>query len=156
MKQKEDKIAKEMARIAQANDGILLPEDVVEAAQAQSSPLHSRFTWDDSKAAHEHRLWQARMLIRVTVNILPGPGRVTERVWVSLRDDRKDGGYKQLVTVLSDEDMREQLLADALSDMEYFEKKYRRLTELAGIFRELKKVKQKTVPVIDSRAQARA
>lgn len=39
-------------------------EAVLEAARDEASPLHSRFEWDDAKAGHEHRLTQARHLIR--------------------------------------------------------------------------------------------
>lgn len=45
-------------------DGRLTPEDVVHAASDRSSPLHGLFEWDDKKAAHSHRLTQARRLIR--------------------------------------------------------------------------------------------
>src|SRR5690606_1315589 len=58
---------KELERIREANDGRLRPEDVVVSAQKQDSPLHAIFTWDDSKAANEYRLSQARRLIRLVV-----------------------------------------------------------------------------------------
>jgi len=49
-------------------EGTLTPELVVGAAAKEESPLHRHFEWDDGKAAHQHRLEQARSLIR-TVRI---------------------------------------------------------------------------------------
>lgn len=131
---KTDRITQELRRIAQANGGILLPEQVVAAARPKASPLHSRFCWDDTKAAEQWRLWQARMLIRVTVNVMPETGEA-ERIWVSLKSDRDEAtGYRAMVDVLSDDNMRAQLLEDALEDLEVFRQKYRRLRELAEVF----------------------
>ena len=62
------KIQAALQEIAANNDGILRPEIVVEAARAKTSPLHSSFEWDNTRAAEAHRLWQARQLI-VSVTI---------------------------------------------------------------------------------------
>ncbi len=43
--------------------GELTAEKVVEKAHALSSPLHDAFTWDDTVAAQERRMDQARYLI---------------------------------------------------------------------------------------------
>ena len=59
----EDKI-KELHRLEKKNGGHLLPEKVIEAARAENSPLHDEFEWDDSIAAHKHRIEQAEHLIR--------------------------------------------------------------------------------------------
>jgi hypothetical protein len=128
---------------ALAQRGKLDPVAVVEAARPESSPLHDRFTWDDSEAAHQFRLIEARKLIQVCVELLPGAADPSP-VWVSLRQDRPHGGgYRRMVTVLSDEDLRAQLLDDALEAMEYFQQKYGALKELARVFDEMKKVKRK-------------
>ena len=44
--------------------GELVPEDIVTAARPKNHPLHDRFEWNDSVAAHEHRVNQARRLIQ--------------------------------------------------------------------------------------------
>jgi hypothetical protein len=44
--------------------GKLSPIAVIEAAREPDSPLHGYFEWDDSKAAEQYRLDQARCLIR--------------------------------------------------------------------------------------------
>lgn len=125
----------ELELIRNKNGGILRPEDVVEFAKNPKTALHKKFTWDNDKAAHEYRLWQARELIRVSVNILPQNNKPF-RVYVSLVDDRKNpgGGYRALVDVMMDGELREKLLEQAIKDMRGFQKKYKELKELASVF----------------------
>lgn len=132
-------IVKELSRIAEKRGGILQPSHVVEAARPKSSPLHGQFEWDDSEAAHQFRLWQARQLISIAVEVLP-KSNTPERIWVSLKSDRAGkGGYRPMMAVLSDKELRDQLLSDALSDLKLFQDKYSRLEELAGVFKAARK-----------------
>jgi hypothetical protein len=128
-------IVDELKAIADEHDGMLLPQDVVEAAKLKSSPLHSYFEWDDKKASYQFRLEQARRLIRVSVDVVEGANK-ENRVFVSLTSDRvAGGGYRTLVSVMSTERGRSALLEDALSELRMFRKKYERLRELAEVFR---------------------
>lgn len=138
----KSKVISELKRIAIENDGILQPETVVEEARPRSSPLHSRFTWDNTKAAHEYRLWQARQLIRVVVDVIEGVEGKHE-VFVSLTTDRKESGYRVVTDVLSDTDLRRQMLHDAMMELRMFQKKYIRLKELASVFVAIKRVRHK-------------
>lgn len=123
----------ELKRIAKKHGGVINPLDVVAAARNPKSPLHPKFTWDDSEAASQYRIWQARQLIRVVVTIIPRT-ETTERVWVSLTSDRGNGGYRALVDVLSDDEMRAQLLTEAKAEFAVFRAKFGRLAELAKVF----------------------
>lgn len=138
----ETKLTDELRRIAEAGGGILKPELVVEAAMPEDSILHDRFEWDDGVAGHQHRLWQARQLISVMVEKVK---QTEERVYVSLKSDRAlpGGGYRLMVDVMSDEELRQQLLQEALDDAELFRKKYARLQELAGVFAAIDEAAQK-------------
>ena len=143
MSKKTDLIRSELARIARESGGILLPKKVVDAARDEKSPLHSRFEWNNGRAAEKYRLWQARVLISVTVNIVEQTGE-SEQVWVSLKPDQKEaGGYRSLISVLSDKDMRAQLLQDAMQDMEIFEQKYKHLQELSEVFAAVGRARRK-------------
>ena len=132
---KQNSAIKELRRIAKENGGVLLPSAVVEAARPKSSPIHSRFEWDDGVAAEQYRLCQARQLIRVSVECIEGVGDPVD-VFVSLGSDRvKDGGgYRLVVDVLNDEEMCARMLQDAKSEMEVFRRKYSRLKQLSGVF----------------------
>lgn len=144
MNKKSNKVISELRRIASANGGLLQPETVVERARSSSSPLHSKFQWEDSVAAHEYRIWQARQLIRVSVEVMASTGKIHD-VFVSLSPDRQrdSGGYRVMTEVLSNAEMRSQLLTDALDDLELFREKYRKLKELAVVFSAIKKVKKR-------------
>ena len=55
-------------------DGSITPASVLDEARDEASPLHTHFEWDDSEAAEQYRLVQARGLIRrykVTVEVKP-------------------------------------------------------------------------------------
>jgi len=127
---------------------LLRPPDVVDFARENTdSALHSCFEWDDGEAAVQYRLWQARHLIRVHVCVLHDDVKPV-RVFVSLKADREyddgEGGYRLLTSVLSDGELREQLLAEALAELQVFEQKYRALQELVPVFEALADVRKKT------------
>ncbi|MBC8321218.1 MAG: hypothetical protein H8E34_10885 [Bacteroidetes bacterium] len=135
-------IKQELERIANDNNGVLKPIDIVNEASNKDSVLHSKFEWDDTEAAHQYRLEQARRLIRVVVNIINTNKPDEYRVWVSLSKDRtnKDGGYKAITSVLVDQDESQMLLDDAKKEMKHFTTKYRMLKELANVINEMNKV----------------
>ncbi len=139
---KNVKIISALRKIQEDNNGLLLPAHVIAAARPQSSPLHSRFEWDNTKAAHEHRLWQARQLISVCVEVYENG--TTAPMFVSISTDRLVGnGYRSTVAVLRDEELKAQLLEDALRDLNAFQRRYHQLKQLASVFAEIKKVRRK-------------
>lgn len=128
-------------------DGILQAEDVVEFARDERTALHSEFEWDDTVAAHQHRLEQARKIIRLTVTVIESPaGPQTVRMYASCDSDRMKpgGGYRSLVEVMNSEDLRDQLLHAALRDLRTVRRKYQQLRELQPIFRAIDRVARKT------------
>lgn len=143
---RDSAISNELQRLADIHGGTLQPRTVVHAARDEASPLHSSFEWNDSDAAEQWRLQQARMLIRaVVVYEETGKGKqIPCRVFVSLTPDRKNGGegYRLSATVLSDAAQRSQLLTDARADMHRFKERYRTLSELAEVFTAMEHVEQ--------------
>jgi hypothetical protein len=125
-------------------DGLIVPADVVEYARDKTTALHGCFTWNNGKAAHEYRLLQARQLLRVYVRMEETKGG-TVRAFVSLTTDRvqKDGGYRTMVEVLDNKQMREQMLHDAFVQLDNLQKKYHALQELAGVWQEVSKAKRR-------------
>jgi hypothetical protein len=123
--------------------GALDAPAVVNAARDKDSALHACFTWDDSEAGQKWRLHEARNLIRVfSSREMEKAEPDTRNVFVSLRSDRGEGnGYRSLSSVLSDDELREKLLADALEDMKYFRLKYKKLSELRPVFAAMDSVK---------------
>lgn len=138
---KDTRIIKELEFIRKKNGGLLRGADVVDFATNPKTALHDKFQWDDSAAAREFRLWQARELIRVAVTVLKGTDKST-RCFVSLYDDRKTdgGGYRAMVDVMSDPEMRTALLQQANAEAQSYRQKYRMLLELAPLFEAMDKV----------------
>jgi hypothetical protein len=136
----------ELEAIRQQTGGILKAEDVVNTASSLTSPLHDYFEWDDTRAADEFRLQQARMLIRSVVVIIPKHSEPVA-AYVSLREDRiqDGGGYRTVIDVMSDDKLRERLLLEALADLEHWQRKYDALIELQPVFDSITKMIKRKV-----------
>lgn len=102
----------ELQRMSKAAGGKITPEQLVEAARSEGSPLHRYFEWDDKEAADKYRLMQARTLIRsckfnVTVN-----NRKVELPLYS-RDpeaDTGDQGYVETARIRGQEDLAREII----------------------------------------------
>lgn len=108
-------IITELTRLAEANEGRLTPDNVVDAAQDEASPLHKCFEWDDDAAAHMFRVEQARHLIRsVRVEVTTTEHSVRVPAFVHDPDcERGEQGYVSIRKIASDEDKsREVVIAE--------------------------------------------
>jgi hypothetical protein len=147
MNEHRQAVANELEQIRQKHGGLLKPEDVVAFARNRRTALHREFEWDDAKASIEFRLEQARRVIRVSVTVLPSPHSDQEpvRAYVSVVSDRVQpgGGYRSFADVMTDDDMRSELVNEAISEAKRWRRKYERLRELAPIFLAIDKVEAK-------------
>ena len=135
---KRDQVAAELARLAKRR-GFLTAELVVAAASAETSPIHHCFTWDDTKAAHAHRLWQARELI-ARVEFEPTPDRPIFRAYVNIRSEGEAvGRYVSTVDALADSSTRKTVVARALADLERVRERYEQIEELASVWRAIRR-----------------
>lgn len=127
-------VGEEFERIQRLHGGQLVASAVVMNAQLPGSPLHPAFEWDNLEAAHQHRLSQARYLIRSLTTVVETPSSPVEvRAYVSI--DRDEGAdYLPVLTVMNDRGLRAVLLTQALRDLESFERRYAAFEELAEIF----------------------
>lgn len=130
----DHELVKSQLLAIRAKHGTISAETVLEEASSATSPLHEHFTWDDSQAAHAHRLDQARTLIRsvrIWVNE-PEPKRV--RAFVNV-DAGEHGPRQYLPTVeaLSAGPTREIVLRKAWQEAAAFRRKYAELEELANV-----------------------
>lgn len=120
---------------AQNPDGLLIPEEVVAFAEDSDTELHKYFEWDDTAAAHQFRLEQARKVIRVIVTYEPHTQQEM-RGFVSLERDQQcpRGGYRSREDVMSAADTRAELLTQALKELQRVQTKYQLLSELSDVF----------------------
>lgn len=142
----------QLAALRQIKDAnkkrLLMPADVVRAARRPTHPLHKKFTWDDTKAAQEYRLWQAREII-AEFRIIEPVSEKPIHVWISLKSDRKaKGGYRESEDILKNPKKRAEWLAMALDDLQEWERTYGALTELAPIFKALARVRQSYIKAV--------
>ena len=133
----------ELDTIANDHGGVVKPIDVLEYAKDPDTALHKRFTWDDGDAAERYRLWQAREILHIYVREeRSGKPNQNVRVFVSLPSDRKDGGYRQLVRVMSNKKHRKELYEMAIRDLLIFRnnRRYKDLAELQPIWEAIDRV----------------
>ena len=102
-------------RTLESETGRLDPELVVDAARDPTSPLHPFFEWDDSEAARQHRIGQARQLIRrvrIDVTVHDVPLQVVRYV-----PDREDGvnSYRDILRVRGDADIARAVIVDEMA-----------------------------------------
>ena len=147
-KSRRERVREELERLRQNNGGeFVAPAAVVEFAKRNKrAALHKEFEWDNTKAAQQFRLDQARHLIRLYINVIETEnGNIPTRMYVSLEGDRKrSGGYRTLESVMTNAELREQLLQQALEEFQRVRRKYQTLQELTPIFAAMDRVVQRT------------
>ena len=132
----------EIERLRKAGGGDISPEALVEAARKARSPLHGGFEWDDTAAAHAHRLEQARVMIRSLVVVYADAPRAQSRVYEVVHrpaegQERPRRFYSSSEEVLADPEARARLLSDVLRQLVALRSRYKQLQELAVVWREV-------------------
>jgi hypothetical protein len=128
--------ARELLRLSEGDLGALRPADVVRAARSRRNPLHQFFEWDDTQAAAQYRLEQARHLIRsVRVTIIESGGESLDvSLFIANPGDEDDQPYLQTVRAFANQETRQQLLAKALRELRSWRARYETLKELSKVF----------------------
>ena len=112
-------VSQEIARIG----GQVTPREVVEVARNDTTELHKCFEWDNTKAAEEYRVEQARGIMRSLVVIEergPEPQMVSVRAYENVVLPRPKGiededyepsrAYVPINVALKNKDMRAQVI----------------------------------------------
>ena len=128
------KAGNELERIRTKHNGRLEPDWVVHAAKSDKNPLHGLFEWNDTVAAQNYRVSQARHVIRsIEVVIEEAERPKPVRAFVSVVRDR-DQSYTSVSHAMSDPELRKQVLRTALKELEAWRHRYAELVELATVF----------------------
>lgn len=140
---KSNAVAKELELIRRKHRGILRPADVIAFAADEETALHRKFEWNDTEAAHQYRLEQARLIIRTTVRVMR-EDLPPIHAYVSLQDDRKHGdSYRAIEDVMANAGLRNKLLAQAMAEAESWKQRYGHLKKLMPITDAIGAVKKK-------------
>lgn len=91
-------------------EGKLTTSGVLKMASDPASPLHNLFEWDDSKAAHQYRLDQARHTIKLMNLKIESP----EDKIVHVPSINQEGEYKTAINVVGNVSDFELALTNAL------------------------------------------
>jgi len=111
-------------------DGALRPERVIEVAADADSPLHSYFEWDDTEAARQHRIAQARQVIRsVKVYVSDRPA-VQVRAYVSMGVEH-GRAYQRTSQVVNNEFTLNELRRSLGRDLQRIQRKLQLIDEFA-------------------------
>lgn len=127
------KLIVEVLRMIEKRDGIITPTALVEEARPASSPIHEAFEWDDTRAAHAHRLSEARQhiqTVRVTLMGREMDGFHNVTVQINKMPTR---GYVSAEKVMSKQDLQKQVISAAVREIQYWQTKYKEVSELEGV-----------------------
>ncbi len=129
-KQEEAPIYKErLDMIASNNGGKFTPELVVDDAISKSSPFHTYFEWDDTKAGEQHRLQQARNLINHIVETVVIEGKPSlQRSFFNVKNGGGKNVYVTKAVAIKVKSYRTQLLNQIITSLE-------NTTELMKLFK---------------------
>jgi len=97
----------------------LTPINVVKRAKNKKSILHNLFEWEDSEAAKQYRLQQARNIVNHVIEIIVIRGEeVEEKAYfnVVVKDDKNK--YVSLAEVIKTPSYKKQLLGEMETTME--------------------------------------
>lgn len=115
--------------------GNFTPEDVVSRAKDEKSPLHKYFEWDDSLAAHAHRLSQARNLV-LAIGFENTDGQVSRKFESVVIDDQRV--YAPIEAIAQSPDLIDQVLAAAMRELIFWKNKHQRYSDFfGGVFDEI-------------------
>lgn len=141
-------VASELRKIEQEYS-VITPAIVVEKAATPKSPLHGYFEWDNSTAAEQYRLWQARQLI-AKVYIVPSDSPDSEpvRAFVNIYDETDnddlagaDQGYVWTPSLDSKPNYKHQVICYAKQQLMLWRRKFGAYKEFFGVVREIEALK---------------
>lgn len=118
------------------------PATIVAQAASPRSPAHKLFQWDDTLAAREHRLNQARVLLGsfVIETEVTMSGRKSRVIAVPYVSRSARGQYEITTEAMREPDKRDFMLGEALKEGKRWRRRYADLSELAVVFASMDEV----------------
>ena len=129
--------AKVYQEITEIGDEVT-PEQVLNRAKDKGTELNKCFNWDDADCAYRYRVWQARQIMGSLI-VITRPDKDDEKkepvqFRLLMKNETHAGsGYKQVLTMVQNEDEYQKLLNQAMTELKVFKQKYSCLSELSEI-----------------------
>lgn len=118
-------------------------KELLDASRDETAPLHSCFEWEDSVAAEQYRIYQARHLIgsieiEYVKNDTPTPlARSRYFINVVSNAPKVQGKFATIDVAFNNDDYRVAVLKNALRELRAFQNKYSSYKELASVFKSI-------------------
>ena len=116
------------------------PEELIKASRNAKAPTHSLFEWDDSAAAREFRLVQARVVVAsLQVEIITLKGKTeTVRAYIGSSDRGK-----YIATLEADDETLSEAEEVCLAQMRSFRQRWRMLKLAREVIHSMQAVEQR-------------
>ena len=136
----------ERIELLESKYGKITPQIVLSDAKKKASPLHDGFEWDDSIAAEQHRLDQARFILRQIVIVTSDEDDeepTAIRAFVSVLDSSEEGKsvYMPIGTAMENADTRQQILEKAYKELQEWGNRYKAFKEFSGVRKAIVSIK---------------
>lgn len=140
---KRKAIAERLEKIAGLSGGRITPDAVLLDAKSPKSPLHDQFDWDDSSAAKQWRLQQARELIRsVRVEITTESRTVSTVRYVRDPSAGEAQGYVEVAKLRDDKSLAVEALQGEIRQANAMVARARSIAEALGLSAEIEMVSE--------------
>lgn len=128
-------VGERLEKLRREQKGELTPQDVVDDARKKTSPLHTFFEWDDGAAAEQHRLAQARGLIRAVVAVYVNEKQPARRMHAFVHiPEGETSHYRATHLALGTEKTRDVVLRQAWREFQGWRRRYADLKEFSELF----------------------
>jgi len=121
-------------RLSRKTKNSVDPDDIINAARDEKSPIHDFFEWDDSIAAEMYRKHQARhMISHINVIVVSDGEEKPIRAFMNVEYLDKKNTYVPTRIVAKTQDLRSQIIKKALDE------EYKELDKIFGAIKEVQK-----------------
>lgn len=127
--------------------GGITPQLLVIEAKKKRSPLHNCFEWDNSVAAEQYRIVQAREILRYLVVIIEPETEDEEEIYVrgfiAPLDTEEDShqSYLTISEVMADEDLDKAYKQQILRELKAIKHKSKSYNEFSKVNRAIEEIK---------------
>jgi len=150
MKADAQKVGQELEILHEQHDGLVMPQNVVDAARDEKSEMHPLIEWNDDAASLQYRRQQGAYILRNIMVVVRSDSDEQEKhepqiihIRALVNATTAEGrGYMPIEVGMSSEVIRTQILRTALSELNAWRNKYHLLKELAEIFAAIDEVER--------------
>ena len=122
--------------------GGVTPEILLQEATKKRSVLHSCFEWDDTVAAQNYRLDQARYILRQIEVVIEREDKEPLRIraFHCVEDEEQCRRYITITQARSESEMWDQVVSRAMKEIKQWQDTYRGIKEFEVVFAAIAKL----------------